>query len=93
MTIIDDDVMTARLLGLAPYGADAEITGEGAKAFVEGLRELAVTVRPTRVRIPRARRRRNDVDDGPARRATTAGEAARRGPVEASLVFARTGRW
>lgn len=46
-TIIDDDVMTSRLLGLAPYGADAEITGEGAKAFVEGLRELAVTVRPT----------------------------------------------
>ena len=42
--IIDDDVMTARVLGLAPYGAEAEVSGDGAAAFVEGLRDAMVTI-------------------------------------------------
>jgi primosomal protein N' len=45
--IIDEDVKTARVLELAPYGAEAEISGEGAEAFVEGLREYRVTIRPS----------------------------------------------
>jgi primosomal protein N' len=42
--IIDEDVMTARVLGLAPYGAEADVSGEGAAAFVEGLSEYRVSV-------------------------------------------------
>ena len=45
--IIDQDVKTARVLELAPYGAEAEVSGEGAEAFVEGLREYRVTIRPS----------------------------------------------
>ena len=45
--IIDEDVKTARVLELAPYGAEADVSGEGADAFVEGLRESPVVVRPT----------------------------------------------
>ena len=44
--IIGEDVTTARVLGLAPYGAEAEITGEGAAAFVDGLRDAGVSIRP-----------------------------------------------
>lgn len=44
--IVEDDVKAARLLELAPYGADAEVTGEGAGAFVAGLHDSHVTVRP-----------------------------------------------
>jgi len=36
--IIDDDVKIARMLELAPYGAEADVSGEGAVAFVDGLR-------------------------------------------------------
>ena len=35
--LIADDVATARLLELAPYAAEAEISGAGAQAFVEQL--------------------------------------------------------
>jgi primosomal protein N' len=42
--LIADDVATAELLGLAPYGASAEITGEGAESFVEGVTSEHVTV-------------------------------------------------
>ena len=42
--IIDEDVVTARLLQLAPYGAEAEVTGEGAAAFVESLRDAPVSI-------------------------------------------------
>jgi primosomal protein N' (replication factor Y) len=43
--IIDDDVATARLLGLPPYSASADVSGEGAADFVATLRELpTVTV-------------------------------------------------
>jgi primosomal protein N' (replication factor Y) len=42
--IVDDDVKIARMLGLPPYGAEAEVSGEGASTFVEGLREQPVTV-------------------------------------------------
>jgi len=42
--IIDDDVKTARVLGLAPYGAEAEVSGDGAVAFVEGLKDAMVTI-------------------------------------------------
>jgi primosomal protein N' len=42
--IIDDDVNIARMLELPPYGAEAEVSGEGAAAFVEGLREHPVSV-------------------------------------------------
>jgi primosomal protein N' len=44
--IIDEDVKTARLLELAPYGAEATVSGEGAEAFVEGLRDSNVSVHP-----------------------------------------------
>jgi primosomal protein N' len=39
--IIAEDVATARLLGLSPYGASAEVSGEGAEAFVAPLRDMA----------------------------------------------------
>jgi primosomal protein N' len=42
--IIDDDVKTARTLALPPYGAEAEISGEGAEAFVDGVRAYQVSV-------------------------------------------------
>ncbi len=42
--IIDEDVRTARMLGLAPYGAEAEVSGEGASAFVDALAAFEVTV-------------------------------------------------
>lgn len=42
--LIEEDVATAQLLGLAPYGASAEVTGEGAQSFVEGLASEFVTV-------------------------------------------------
>ncbi len=42
--IIDEDVQTARLLELAPYGAEAEVSGEGAAAFVESLRDAPVSI-------------------------------------------------
>jgi primosomal protein N' len=38
--LIADDVATARLLSLSPYGASADVTGEGAEAFVSGLPPL-----------------------------------------------------
>ncbi|NNN01299.1 MAG: hypothetical protein HKL86_05660 [Acidimicrobiaceae bacterium] len=43
-SIIDDEVETARLLGLAPFGAQATVSGPGARAFVEQLsaRDLVV---------------------------------------------------
>ena len=37
--VIADDVATARLLGLSPYGASAEVSGEGASDFVAGVRD------------------------------------------------------
>jgi len=45
--IIEEDVATARLLGLAPYGAQAEVSGEGAEEFVNELPSSHVTVHPT----------------------------------------------
>jgi primosomal protein N' (replication factor Y) (superfamily II helicase) len=45
--IVDDDVATARLLELAPYGADADVSGEGAQEFVDGLRSDRVSIRPS----------------------------------------------
>jgi primosomal protein N' (replication factor Y) len=42
--IIDDDVKIAQMLALPPYGAEAEVTGDGALAFVEGLRAQPVSV-------------------------------------------------
>jgi hypothetical protein len=42
--LIADDVVTAELLGLAPFGASAEVTGEGAESFVEGVTSERVTV-------------------------------------------------
>ena len=42
--IIDDDVSTARLLQLAPYGADAEVSGEGAASFVAELSDVKVSI-------------------------------------------------
>jgi primosomal protein N' len=43
--IVDDDVQIARLLELAPYGAEADVSGDGAQAFVEGLRNANVSIR------------------------------------------------
>jgi hypothetical protein len=43
--IIDEDVTIARMLELAPYGAEADVSGEGAPAFIEGLRDPALSVR------------------------------------------------
>jgi primosomal protein N' len=45
--IIRDDVEVAKLLGLAPYGAFAEVSGEGAEEFVANLRDPAVSVTAT----------------------------------------------
>jgi primosomal protein N' len=42
--IIDEDVATARLLQLAPYGADAEVSGDGAASFVAELPDVAVSI-------------------------------------------------
>jgi primosomal protein N' len=42
--LIDEDVATARLLALAPYGAEADVTGEGADAFVDALGAFDVSV-------------------------------------------------
>ena len=39
---------TARLLQLAPYGAEADVSGDGAEAFVEGLRDARVTISSSR---------------------------------------------
>jgi primosomal protein N' len=40
--LIADEIETAKLLGLAPYGAQAEITGDGAQKFVEQLIDVTV---------------------------------------------------
>jgi len=42
--LIDEDVATAKLLGLAPYGAFATVTGESAALFVTLLANAAVSV-------------------------------------------------
>lgn len=42
--IIDDEVKIARMLALPPYGAEAEVSGDGAAAFIEGLAKDKVTV-------------------------------------------------
>ncbi|HUZ41497.1 MAG TPA: hypothetical protein VMU68_08935 [Acidimicrobiales bacterium] len=42
--IIDDDLATARLLQLAPYGAVAEVSGEGAASFVAELTDAEVSI-------------------------------------------------
>ena len=46
-SIVAGDVATAELLGLAPYGASAAVSGEGAEAFVNELGSDLVRVRPT----------------------------------------------
>jgi primosomal protein N' len=46
-SIIAGDIATAELLSLAPYGAIAEVSGEGAEAFVNELGSDLVRVRPT----------------------------------------------
>ena len=45
--LIQDDVATAKLLTLRPYGAGAEVSGDGAEEFVAGLREESVSVHPS----------------------------------------------
>jgi primosomal protein N' len=45
--IIADDVATAQILELAPYGASAEVTGEGASEFVRGLDVRGITTQIT----------------------------------------------
>ncbi len=45
--IIHEDVATARLLSLSPFGASAEVTGEGAEAFVAELPSSLVSVHKT----------------------------------------------
>jgi primosomal protein N' len=45
--IIADDVETARLLGLAPFGAEAQVSGEGAPEFVAQLSPFGVSVHPS----------------------------------------------
>ncbi len=42
--IVEGDVSTAKLLGLAPYGASAEVSGESAEAFVNELHSELVRV-------------------------------------------------
>ena len=44
--VIDEEVETARILGLAPFGAAAVVSGEGASEFVEGLASTPVVVNP-----------------------------------------------
>jgi primosomal protein N' len=46
-TIIRDDVATAKLLSLSPFGASADVSGEGAEAFVAGLSASLVSVHQT----------------------------------------------
>ncbi len=43
--LIADEIATARLLGLAPFGAEAEVSGEAAQAFVAQLKN-DVSVHP-----------------------------------------------
>ena len=45
--IVADDVATAQILEFAPYGASADITGEGATEFVAGLAVRGVSTQPT----------------------------------------------
>ncbi len=45
--IVSGDVATAELLGLVPYGASAEVTGEGAEEFASRLDSDLVRVRAT----------------------------------------------
>jgi primosomal protein N' (replication factor Y) len=45
--IIRDDVATAKVLSLSPFGASADVTGEGAEAFVAGLSTSLVSVHQT----------------------------------------------
>ena len=45
--IIEEDVETARLLGLAPFGALANLSGEGAAEFVQVLHDPGLTVSET----------------------------------------------
>jgi hypothetical protein len=45
--IIADDVATAQILELSPYGASAEVTGDGAEEFVGGLAVRGVTTHET----------------------------------------------
>jgi primosomal protein N' (replication factor Y) len=45
--IIEQDVATARLLGLPPYGAVAQVSGDGAPEFVDGLIGTDVSVHTT----------------------------------------------
>jgi primosomal protein N' len=42
--VIDEDVKVAQLLGLAPYGAEADVSGDGAQEFVDGLRDSDVSI-------------------------------------------------
>ncbi|MGC2484650.1 MAG: hypothetical protein WA359_00190 [Acidimicrobiales bacterium] len=42
--LVREDVETAELLGLPPYGARAQVTGEGADDFIEGLRESGLAI-------------------------------------------------
>ncbi len=42
--IVNEDVATAQLLGLAPFGASAHVSGAAAGEFVEQLRDTDVTV-------------------------------------------------
>ena len=42
--LVREDVETAELLGLPPYGARAQVTGEGADEFIQGLSESDVTI-------------------------------------------------
>ena len=48
------------MLGLAPYGAEADVTGDGADAFVEGLRRRRRVDRHFAVGLLRAREGRRD---------------------------------
>lgn len=41
-SLVAEDVAESKVLGLPPFGALAEVTGEGASAFVAGLSEVSV---------------------------------------------------
>jgi primosomal protein N' len=45
--IVADDVATAQILEFAPYGASADVSGEGAEEFVAGLVVRGVTTQST----------------------------------------------
>jgi hypothetical protein len=45
--IVADDVATAQILMLAPYGAAADVSGDGAQEFVAGLSSARVTAQVT----------------------------------------------